>query len=402
MPPSVESTPSDAFKRKKTAKLKGLPYVNVKNKELESRKYQMKMPFLPLMTYESFLWVLAIGNTSIFLCILYPCFFAKEFGSNLSSIFTILGTCYILDFITKSILNIISSKNPVQIRLSSFFDDCVSIFFTLLLPTVHGNMLKHIALSSIRDTNIATFADIFRLYFWPDNEHNRKRVANVQNIVERYGNTIWIQMLKTPFFRGVIGYYCVEWFILPDTELTLLHVLTFPMKVMIYELVNDFIYYWMHRYFHENKWVYKHVHKLHHESKCPTGLSASTMTVGETALTFALTDWVTPFLLSPFLPMTTTEFGLFTCWICSIEVYGHSGHILETNSPSVWRMGLSGLLHTFNIQLEAKDHELHHWNNDFNYCKRTQIWDKVFGTFDYENRDKAAEVSLEPAKKKDS
>jgi len=291
---------------------------------------------------------------------------------------------------------------PVQIRILAFFDDCVSVMFTLLLPAVHGHMMQHIALSAIRDTNMAVFADIFRLYLWPDNEHNRKRVANVQNITDKYGIQVWVQLFKTPFVRGFIGYYCVEWFILPDTSFTLLQVLTFPMKVMVYELVNDFIYYWMHRYFHENKWIYKHIHKLHHESKSPTGLGAATMTIGETACTFALTDWVTPFLLSPFLPMTVTEFGLFSCWICSIEVYGHSGHILETDAPSVWRMGLSGILQTFNIQLEAKDHELHHWNNDFNYCKRTQIWDKVFGTFDYDNRDKAAEVSLEPAKKKDS
>jgi len=96
--------------------------------------------------------------------------------------------------------------------------------------------------------------------------------------------------------------------------------------------------------------------------------------------------------------MSITEYGLFTCWIASIEVYGHSGHILEVGTPSVWRLGLSGLLTTLNIQLEAKDHELHHWNNDFNYCKRTQLWDKVFGTFDEDNREKAATVSLESSK----
>jgi len=394
----AEPAPAAAFKRKKSAKLKGLPYVQMKDKNLPSKKYEMQMPGLPKMTYETFLWVLAAGNTSIFLSILYPVFFDKSFGSNLPTIFAYMATCYFLDFVTKTVQQAISTKNPVQIRLSGFFDDCASVIFTLLLPLVGHSMLFHVALSSMRDTNIATFADIFRLYFWPDNEHNRKRVANLQNIVNKYGIEIWMQMLKTPFFRGFIGYYCVEWFIQPDVELTLLRVLSFPMKVIIYELVNDFIYYWMHRYLHQNVWLYKHVHKLHHESKCPTGINASTMTIGETTITFALTDWIVPFLLSSFIPFTMTEYGLFTCWICSIEVYGHSGHILEVDQPSVWRMGLSGLLQTFNIQLDAKDHELHHWNNDFNYCKRTQVWDKVFGTFDYDNREKAAEVSLEPSK----
>merc|ERR1719238_2085640 len=98
------------------------------------------------------------------------------------------------------------------------FDDILAILYTMMLPLTAPTMVGHVALSTFRDTNYATFADIFRIYFWPDNEHNRKRVANVQNIVERYGNEIWVQMLKTPFFRGIIGYYCVEWFILPDTE----------------------------------------------------------------------------------------------------------------------------------------------------------------------------------------
>lgn len=399
MPPKDDDT--GGFKRRKTARLKGLPYVVMKDKDLESKNYDIKMPGLPHMTYESFLWVLALGNTSIFLSILYPCFFSETIGSNLPTILAIYATCYLLDFTTKTVQKVVSTHNPVQLRASGLFDDCIAIFFTLLLPTANNSMLFHIALSSMRDTNVATFADLFRLYFWPDNEHNRKRVANLQNIINKYGLVIWVQMLKTPFVRGFIGYYCVEWFIQPDVELTLLRVLTFPLKIIAYELVNDFIYYWMHRYLHENVWLYKHVHKLHHESKCPTALNASTMTVGETTITFALTDWVTPFLLSSFIPFTMTEYGLFTCWICSIEVYGHSGHILAVDQPSVWRMGLSGLLQSLGIQLEAKDHELHHWNNDFNYCKRTQIWDKVFGSFDYNNRGRAAEVSLEPASEKE-
>merc|ERR1712012_1351211 len=107
----------------------------------------------------------------------------------------------------------------------------------------------------------------------------------------------------------------------------------------------------MHRALHENKKLYKFVHKLHHESKCPTALGSSTMTVTETAVTFTITELITPFLMSPFIPFSITEYGLFTSWLVAIEVYGHSGHVLDLEEPSNWRMGLSGILTTLGIQL---------------------------------------------------
>jgi len=291
----------------------------------------------------------------------------------------------------------VSTQNPVQFRLSGMVDDIMSVFFTVMIPTTH-TLLTHIAAVTVRDVSIAAGADLLRLYFWPDNEHNRKRVANLSQIMNRYGLEVWFYMFKTPWIRGFISYVCVEKFIQPDTGFDLMRVLTFPMKVIAYELVNDFFYYWMHRYLHENQWLYEKVHKLHHESKCPTAINSSTMTITETLITFVLTDWVTPLILAPYIPFTMTEYGIFSTWICSIEVYGHSGHILDCDEPSVWRMGLSSLLQTLGVQLEAKDHELHHWNNDFNYCKRTQLWDKLFGTFDWHNSQKAANVSLEEMK----
>jgi len=377
--------------------MKNLPYVRMDDKTVKSVDFGMPIPGYGDIRYETLLWIIITGNAAIFLSILYPCFLDKSLGSNVPSIFTYLAVCYFLDFVTKTVQSMISSQNPVQFRLSGLTDDLMSILFTSILP-VANTLVTHIAAVTVRDVTIAAGADLWRLYFWPDNEHNRKRVANLSQIIGKYGLEVWLYMFKTPWIRGVISYYCVEKFIQPDEPLSMMRVLTFPMRVIAYELVNDFFYYWMHRYLHENTWLYKYVHKLHHESKCPTAINSSTMTMTETLITFVLTDWVTPLILAPFIPFSMTEYGLFSTWICSIEVYGHSGHVLEMNEPSVWRMGLSGLLQTLGVQLEAKDHELHHWNNDFNYCKRTQLWDKLFGTFDYENQEKAAKAGLEETK----
>jgi sterol desaturase/sphingolipid hydroxylase (fatty acid hydroxylase superfamily) len=384
-------------KRKMSYAMKGLPYVRMKNKELSSKDYGMRIPGYGDLRYETLLWLILTGTNAIFLSILFPCFFDKSFGSNFSTLMAYLAVCYILDFVTKTVQRMVSTQNPVQFRLSGMVDDLMCVFFTVMIPTTH-TLLTHIAAVTVRDVSIAAGADLFRLYFWPDNEHNRKRVANLSQIINRYGLEVWFYMFKTPWIRGFISYVCVEKFIQPDTGFDLMRVLTFPMKVIAYELVNDFFYYWMHRYLHENQWLYEKVHKLHHESKCPTAINSSTMTITETLITFVLTDWVTPLILAPYIPFTMTEYGIFSTWICSIEVYGHSGHILDCDEPSVWRMGLSSLLQTLGVQLEAKDHELHHWNNDFNYCKRTQLWDKLFGTFDWHNSQKAANVSLEEKK----
>lgn len=382
------------FKRRKTAAMKGLPYVKVKQ-NVNQKHYMVKLPLLPEMTYEQFLWLLFSATNVVVLSILYPYMKLESFGSNFVYIISVYGMCYSLDLLTVLFQYATGTAQPRQLRISGFFDELCGCYYTMLLAVTSHSISAHMAINVMRDVSMSSFGDLTRIYFWPDNEHNRKRVANFQNLVEKYGLSVWVQQFKTPFVRGILSYLSVEWFTTPDEELSLVRLVTFPLKVIVYELVADFIYYWMHRYLHENKWLYKHVHKLHHECKCPTALGASTMTIAECAATFTITEIITPFILARFIPLSVTEYGLFTSWLVAIEVYGHSGHVLEVEEPSNWRLGLSGLLTTLGIQLETKDHELHHWNNDFNYCKRTQAWDKLFGTYDYDNKEKAAEACLE-------
>jgi sterol desaturase/sphingolipid hydroxylase (fatty acid hydroxylase superfamily) len=62
------------------------------------------------------------------------------------------------------------------------------------------------------------------------------------------------------------------------------------------------------------------------------------------------------------------------------EIAGHSGKKLKGSSfiPCIW------LPRAFGIELYSQDHELHHKLPAWNFSKRFSLWDKVFGTFYYE------------------
>jgi 4-alpha-methyl-delta7-sterol-4alpha-methyl oxidase len=44
-------------------------------------------------------------------------------------------------------------------------------------------------------------------------------------------------------------------------------------QILSYFILEDFIFYWGHRFLH-TKWLYKHVHSVHHEYATPFGLTS--------------------------------------------------------------------------------------------------------------------------------
>jgi len=383
-------------------RLKGLPIVNYRL-DLNHKLYKLKLPWFwqSKVTYEVFLWSITIffNLITVYFYSWYFDFSNERLGYNFNRIMCTFLSFHCVDLVSGLYLYFVKGFRGNLIRYSATWDNFTMVIYGLLLPIVFDNHLLHFLLIISRDLTTASVADILRIYFWPDNLHNRKRVANFIQISEVHGNYFWLQLLKTPAVRAFTEHVGMVWFITPDKldwDVTDLFMLMF--KIGVYEIINDFFYYWLHRYAHENVWVYKNVHKLHHTSKCPTALNSATMTMAETFFTFILSDWFTPFLMHQFLPMTCTEFAFWSWWICSIEVYGHSGHGLDNNTLSIWRFGLCGIFSNLGFMMEQKDHEIHHWNNKFNYCKRTQLWDKIFGTFDYHNREIAGDVAGEPLK----
>ena len=46
--------------------------------------------------------------------------------------------------------------------------------------------------------------------------------------------------------------------------------------LLLFLLVDDFLYYWMHRAFH-TKWLYRHVHRVHHKVVTPWAVTGHHM-----------------------------------------------------------------------------------------------------------------------------
>lgn len=42
-------------------------------------------------------------------------------------------------------------------------------------------------------------------------------------------------------------------------------------QLVFFVLLDDFLYYWMHRYMHENKWLLRNVHSVHHRIRNTCG-----------------------------------------------------------------------------------------------------------------------------------
>jgi len=49
------------------------------------------------------------------------------------------------------------------------------------------------------------------------------------------------------------------------------------LQLLFFVLLDDFLYYWMHRFFHENKWCMKHIHSVHHRIKTTCAINGNYM-----------------------------------------------------------------------------------------------------------------------------
>jgi len=132
-------------------------------------------------------------------------------------------------------------------------------------------------------------------------------------------------------------------------------------------LVNDFFYYFMHRFLHVPA-VYPFVHKHHHRQPLPhRGYTDAANESPIEQVGGLLCIWVTLKLLEPVLGFHALSlFAFFACF----AVLAYLNH-----TPYDVKLGLWGLEYT------VRAHETHHRMLRGNYSQNTMLWDKVFGTF---------------------
>jgi sterol desaturase/sphingolipid hydroxylase (fatty acid hydroxylase superfamily) len=143
----------------------------------------------------------------------------------------------------------------------------------------------------------------------------------------------------------------------------------------VFELIYDFLHYWIHRLFHSNAFLYKYIHKKHHNKSMPTLYDTYHQSLFDVILSNSI-----PFVVSVVCVryISYYQFVLITVYKTAVEVAGHSGKkIYPTSSfpqcPFVVKW--------FEIELYTEDHDSHHRLINCNYSKRLSLWDKVFGSY---------------------
>jgi len=135
---------------------------------------------------------------------------------------------------------------------------------------------------------------------------------------------------------------------------------------LLYFLVFDAYFYWIHRWFH-TPWLYKKVHKFHHRSTSPTPLTA-----------FAFHP-IEGMVFNGFVPLMMLFVDLHIASIAMIYGYGilnslliHSGH--EVFPRNWYRNPLTAWY------LTPTHHDYHHAKFQYNFGGFMTLWDRWMKT----------------------
>ena len=154
-------------------------------------------------------------------------------------------------------------------------------------------------------------------------------------------------------------------------------------QLIFFIFMDDFLYYWMHRWFHENKFLLKHVHSVHHRIRNTCGINGNYMHWIEFSATATL------MLLGPML----IGAHLYVVWIWVVirqfeAVDGHAGYDIPWN-PAHWLPLYEGPVY----------HDFHHAKFKGNYAGFLPYLDRFMGNTyvkDYLTYLKGKRLGLKP------
>ena len=139
---------------------------------------------------------------------------------------------------------------------------------------------------------------------------------------------------------------------------------TYIWQLGLFIFLDDFLYYWMHRSMHENKWLLKNVHSVHHQVRNPSAIAGNYFHWIELALTAGLA-LLGPIILSSHIYVVYAWF----IWRQWEAVDGHTGYTFKWNPMAL-----------FPFYHGAAFHDAHHEHYKGNYAGFLPIWDKWFKT----------------------
>lgn len=271
-------------------------------------------------------------------------------------------------------INLKSVKNFFIVNtVVSIIGTAKRVVVGLLNDSLFGFILSDIA-SSIA---LLTFTDVDKPYI-----HQPKLPIVTKNKYEPYTYLIITSALKgiTHFVLCNINININNTLITSTSSTTLSADFGyFILKSFIIEIVFDGCHYFIHRACHQNKWLYKNIHKTHHTHVHTEAISTFYMEPTELILVYSIPLTVslltTSYLISP---LNNYEFYLLTVYLTLQEIGGHTGKQMYPTSSFSQCIWIPRML---DIQLYTEDHDLHHTHRKYNFSKRFNLFDKIFGTY---------------------
>ncbi len=141
------------------------------------------------------------------------------------------------------------------------------------------------------------------------------------------------------------------------------------MQLLVIVLFDDLIFYFWHRYMHENRRLYNRVHRIHHKAYAPLPI--------EYIYVHPL-EWLVG-SLGPFVGLVAVNmiWGNIPCWTLWAYLLVRNLHELDVHSGIKSPLGkiIPGYA-------EAEHHDLHHLRPlKGNYASTLTLWDRLLGTY---------------------
>jgi len=155
----------------------------------------------------------------------------------------------------------------------------------------------------------------------------------------------------------------INWRLDKDTFPTYLEIIG---QIVFFMIVEDFSFYWVHRFLHWKK-VYPYIHKTHHEYNITVSVAAEYAH----PLEFILSNLI-PSSLGPKILGTQVHFLTYYIWLVirlMETVDGHSGYEFSWSPYRLLPLSGSSIYHNY-----------HHSNNIGNFCSLFTYLDTLFGT----------------------
>lgn len=131
-------------------------------------------------------------------------------------------------------------------------------------------------------------------------------------------------------------------------------------------IADDFFFYFLHRWMHQNKYVLRTVHRIHHKAFSPLALEY---------LYVHPLEWMMGYI-GPFIGLGVIAlFSPISCWSFWLYMLIRNVHELEIHSG--FRSKINQWIPFWG---ENEHHDKHHAKLNGNYASTFTFWDRVFGT----------------------